>query len=403
MSPRRLALALSLSLAVPITARAGARIRIDDETSIEVGLRLHGQFHVTETDRDADGEYESQSDFFIRRGRLRLRGDHGTWATAFIQGSFEEQRGNAADMRIIDAFVLLRPHRLAWLVFGQHMVPAMRQNVTGSVGFLALDVPALAYKALTTGGRAKHAFTNATFADSDARLLTQARAPVRDLGATLFGSRSFTRQVHLKYYLGAYDGVQAAGADALRVAARVQVNLLDPEPGYYNDGTYLGTIRTVGIGASHDRQDDVALDEATGGDVDYRLSSIDAFAEMPLPLGSLTAEAGYVDLDLGGGGTMATTSGATLGSASRAQGDGFFVQAGYCLKRFQPWVGYERWTSDASDDRGSYQAHRAGVNYHLKGLAAKIVAGFERFEPDVAPAPSQEAIRSFVIGLYLEY
>jgi hypothetical protein len=403
MSSRRLAVALSLSLAVPITARAWATVRIDDQTSLELGLRLHVQLTSTETDRDADGEYESQSDFSIRRARLRVRGDHGAWATVFVQGSFEEQRGTAATMRIIDAFAVLKPHPLAWLVVGQHMVPAMRQNVTGSVGFLALDVPALAYKALTTGGRAKHAFTNATFADSDAGLLTQSRAPVRDLGATLFGSQSFTPAVHLKYYLGGYDGVQAAGDDRPRIAARVQVNLVDPEPGYYVDGTYLGTRRTVGIGASHDRQDRVAVDHTTGRKVHYRLYSIDAFAEVPLPLGSLTAEAGYVDLDLGGGGTLATTSGAPLGDASRAQGDGFFVQAGYHVKGIQPWVGHERWTSDSTGGAGSYRALRAGVNYYLSGLGTKIVAGFERFDPDVAPSRSRDAIETFVLGLYLEY
>jgi len=72
---------------------------------------------------------------------------------------------------------------------------------------------------------------------------------VRDLGVTLFGNQSFGEDAHLKYYLGAYDGAQAANEDNLRFTARAQLNLLGKEAAYYNDGTYLGEKRTIGIGA----------------------------------------------------------------------------------------------------------------------------------------------------------
>ena len=403
MTTRFLALALSVALAAPTVAHAGFKLTLDDQASLELGLRLQSQFVSTEVDRDGDGEYESQNDFNVRRARVKVRGNYGTWATAYVQGDFEELGGTSADMRIIDAYVLLKPHKLAWLYFGENMVPAIRQNVSSSGGFMALDRPGLAYKSLTWGGRAKYAFTNTTFGDSNAKLNSQARTPVRDMGATLLGNHSFTPAVHVKYYLGVYDGVQAAGEDALRFTTRAQVNLLDPESGYYNDGTYLGEKRTVGIGGSYDRQDDVALDEATGRKADYELFSLDAFAELPLPVGVLTAEAGYVNLDLGGGEALVNAGGTALGNATRAQGDGFFAQTGFYVKKLQPWIGYEQWSSDADDDRGSYKAYRAGLNYFLKGHDAKLVAGFERFEPDVALSPAQDAIHSFVVGVYLDY
>ncbi len=405
MNPRCLAVMLLVAVAMPATARAGAKVKIDDETSLELGLRLQSQFVSTEADRDGDGSFESQNDFNIRRARVKFRGNYGAWATAYVQGDFEELGGTSADMRIIDAYVLLKPHKLAWLYFGLNMAPAIRQNVTSSGAFMALDRPAIAYKALTWGGRAKYAFTNTTFGDSNAKLNSAARAPVRDLGATLFGNYSVTPKVHLKYYLGVYDGVQAAGADALRLTGRAQVNFFDPETGYYNDGTYLGEKRTIGVGGSYDRQNMVALDQATGSKVDYELFSVDAFGEVPLPVGVVTAEAGYVNLDLGGGETLARAAATpvALGNASRAQGDGFFAQAGYLLKNFQPWVNYEQWSSDATDDRGSFKAYRAGVNYFLKGHGAKVVAGFERFDPDVPLSASQDKIDSFVVGVYLDY
>ena len=40
-----------------------------------------------------------------------------------------------------------------------------------------------------------------------------------------------------------------------RAAGRVQVNLMDPETGFFYAGTYLGTKKILSIGASFDFQD----------------------------------------------------------------------------------------------------------------------------------------------------
>lgn len=404
MKISRMALvAVALALAVPLTAHA-AKIQVDEQTSFEVGLRLQTQVFSTEANVDpADPEFERQNSLLIRRARLKFRGNYSSWLTAYIQGDYEEQAGTSSDMRIIDAYLLVKPHPLAWLYVGQNMVPALRSNVTSSGGFLALDRPGMAYRSLTWGARNKYAFTNTTFGDSNSRLLSQGRANVRDLGVTLFGNRSFTESAHLKYYLGVYDGVQSANANNLRYTGRVQVNLLGKETGYYNDGTYLGEKRTIGIGASYDTQNAVALDQATAKKVNYKLYSFDLFTEMPLPVGSLTAELGYSNLDLGGGGTLATSGGTALGSASQSQGSGIYGQVGYFVKNLQPWVGYESWTSDGAQKLGSFKAYRAGANYYLRGLDIKVVAGYERFEPEVAlSGGAQDTVQTFILGLYAD-
>ena len=405
MNPRCIALAAaSFAMAVPLTADAGAKIKIDDQTNIELGLRLQTQLFFTEANVDpADPEFEQQSSFLIRRARLKFRANYSTWLTTYVQSDYEEQAGTSSDMRIIDAYVLLKPHPLAWVYVGQNMAPALRANVTSSGAFLALDRPGITYRSLTWGARGKYAFTNTTFGDSNSRLLSQGRANVRDLGVTLFGNHSFTDSAHLKYYLGAYDGAQAASEDNLRFTGRVQLNLLGKEAGYYNDATYLGEKRTIGIGASYDTQDAVALDQATAKKVDYQLWSVDLFTEMPLPIGSISAEVGYGDLDLGGGGTLATAGGTNLGNAAQSQGVGLYGQLGYYVKGFQPWVQYEEWKSDAAQDLGSFKAYRAGLNYYLKGADVKVVAGFERFEPEVPLAGgAQDTVQSFVLGLYVD-
>lgn len=403
MDTRFIALAASLALTVPQAAQA-AKIKVDDKTNLEIGLRLQAQLLSTETNLDpSDPQFERQNSFLIRRGRVKVRGNYDTWLTAYIQTDYEEQQGTSSDMRIIDAYLLLKPHPLAWFYVGQNMAPALRSNITSSGGFLALDRPGLTYRSLTWGARGKYAFTNTTFGDSNSKLLSQGRANVRDLGVTWFGNYSFTDWAHLKYYVGAYDGVQTAYKDNLRYTARVQLNFLDKESGYYNDGTYLGGKRTVAVGATYDAQKAVALDQASTKKVDYALWSADLFTEVPLPVGSLTAELGYVHLGLGGGGALVTAGGTVLGNAAQAQGAGFYGQVGYFVKDVQPWLGYEDWKSDAAQGLGGSRGYRAGLNYYIKGSDVKVVAGWERFEPKVAlSGGAQSKVQSLVLGLYVD-
>lgn len=398
---RKRYVAAAVALAVPIAAQAEAVIKINDDSKLEIGLRLQTQYVVTEKDRDGDGKFENQSDFNVRRARLRFKADVTKWMSAYIQTEFEEQNGTSPDSRILDAYIQLKPTKLANVYVGQNMSPAMRQEVSGSATHLALDRPSLAYKSLTWGGRSKFVFTNETFGDSNSRLT--GRVGVRDLGATLFGSTSLNEKVHLKYYAGIYDGVQFAGDDKNRYTLRAQMNFFDPEPNYYNHSTYLGKKKTVGIGASYDTQQAVALDQASGSKVDYRLYSADAFTEFPVGPGAISAEAGYVNLDLDGGGTLARRDGTALGNASRAQGDGWFVQTGYYINKWQPWINYEEWSSDAADGRGGYKAYRVGVNYYLDGTNANIKAGYEVFKPDVRFTASERDVRSFVVALNFDF
>lgn len=394
-------LAVAVAVAAPLVAEAGAVIKIDDEAKLDVGLRLQTQYVVTEKDRDGDGKFENQSDFNIRRGRLRFKADVTKWMRAFIQTEFEDQTATSPDNRVIDAYIQLKPHKLANLYMGVNMSPAMRQEVSSSAGHLALDRPGLAYKSLTWGGRTKYAFTNTTYGDSNSRLV--GNSGVRDKGATLFGSTSLSDTVHFKYYAGVYDGVQNAREDENRYTLRAQMNFFDSEPGYYNNATYQGKKKTIGIGASYDTQDAVALDQTSGRAVDYRLYSLDAFTEWPLGGGALTAELGYVNLDLDGGGVMVKADGTTLGNASQAQGDGWFVQTGYYFDKWQPWVAYEEWKSDAADGLGGFKAYRAGLNYYMKGTNANVKAGYEVFKPDVRFTASEKDIRSFVVSLNFDF
>ncbi|MGB5511904.1 MAG: hypothetical protein WBM87_09375, partial [Woeseiaceae bacterium] len=276
-------------------------------------------------------------------------------------------------------------------IAGINMAPASRQSTTGSGGLMTMDRPGNNYKNLTWGGRALRNFSTTTITGTTAGL--SAPVAVRDTGVTLFGSGSLSDTSHLKYYLGVYDGIQAGSNDKLRMTARAQWNFGDAEAGYYNTSTYLGKKKTLAFGVSYDVQDQVLPGSGSGSFADYSYYSVDAFADWPMGEGTLTAEAAFSNLDLDG-------------AAPNAEGDGFYVQAGYYQNQWQPWIAYETWDSDATGlaaGTGSYDAYRIGVSYFFKGHNANVKAGFESLDSDVPISGSDDSSNAFILGFYITY
>jgi hypothetical protein len=380
---------------------AGAILKIDDDSSIDLGFRV--QTYVTQTDRDLDGDgkFDDDTDFRVRRARLRVKLTVNEYVSAFIQtDATDDQGGAGSDMRVIDSWVNLKYNNWLQLFTGQHMAPASRQALTSSGGMMAIDRPGNNTKNLTWGARALSRFAQTTYADSNDPQITGDNA-VRDVGATIFGTGSFSDTMHLKYYAGAYDGVQASGSDddSLRYTARAQMNFFDAEPGYFNLSTYLGGKRTLAIGASYDTQDNVQPATAAdptrqAGFGDYEYWEVDGFMDWPLGPGSLTLEAAYSDLDL----DDATQA------ARQSQGDGWYAQSGYYINKWQPWVEYETWSSDANNDLGSYDSWRVGISYFFKGHNANVKLGYEMFEPDQDfSGTSEDKINTIVLGFFTTY
>jgi hypothetical protein len=107
----------------------------------------------------------------------------------------------------------------------------------------------------------------------------------RDAGLQL---RGLVAGGHLEYRLGAFQGFRKPVAGSLvqsrngfRVAGRVQVNILDAEPGFFYGGTYLGAKKIISVGGGFDIQDK------------YRHASGDVFVDLPVGPGVLTAQGNF--------------------------------------------------------------------------------------------------------------
>jgi hypothetical protein len=382
-------------------AHAGAKLTITDESNIDLGFRVQALYINNDKDLTSD-----TNQFKLRRARFRLKGNVTKYFTAFLQTEFSDDVVNSGgDMRLIDGYIHVKPTEMFTIIAGQHMAAVTRQVMTSSGGLMAIDRPGINNYVLTWGSRASTAMGTATMPGSKNGL--GGDVMVRDLGVSLFGSTSFTDNLHFKYYAGISEGQDPAtrSTDSERYNARIQFNFLDAESGAFGSSTYLGKKKTIAIGAGYDTQSDVAVDSVTLEKIDYSFATIDAFAEYPVGPGSITAEMAYNVLDLsdaknilGAENTGIAFDGAV--AADQSQGDGFYGQMGYYINKWQPWMMYEQWDADAAADAGDWQAYRVGLTYFFKGQNANIKAGYEKMTTDT---PGREDIDTFVVGIYMTY
>jgi hypothetical protein len=403
-----LALFLGAFLAWLRPSWAGVRLKIYEDSSLELGFRMQTQF-LSSTNANADSSGDHEEKFTIRRASVRLGGNVTKWVKFFLQVGNNDEPGTdnePTDVELIDAYINLHLHDLAQVIMGELMVPSSREHLTSSAALMPIDHPGITGYSLTWGLNGGAVFNTAAFEDGN--LALEGDANLRDLGATLFGTFSLTDMVHAKYYVGAYNGIHFMNDDddKERVAARLQINFLDPEPNYYNLSTYLGQKKTIGIGASIDSQQRIARDLIDDDNVNYIFYSVDAFADIPVGPGSATIEAGYSNLNLDNSTALRDSTNGPPKNGQETEGQGFYVQSGYFINNLnlQPWALYESWYSDASDDLGSWSSWRAGLSYFIKGHNANIKVGFEQFRADdKIGGTADKNIESFLIGFYVSY
>jgi hypothetical protein len=391
------------------TSWAGVKVQIDQDSSLELGFRVQTQF-ISSTNINANASGDHEEKFDLRRARIWLGGNVTKWFRFFIQMGNNIGPGtddSTKNVSLIDGFINLHLRDYAQIIMGEHMPPAGREHLTTSNAMMAIDRPGITGYNLTWGLNGGAVFNTTAFEDGNLDL--EGDVNIRDIGATLFGSTSLNEFAHAKYYVGAYNGIQYMNhnEDKERVTARVQLNLFEPEPGYYNLSTYLGKKKTVAIGASIDHQQRIARDAVTNDNVNYIWYSFDAFADIPVGPGSATFEAGYCNLDLEDSTAIQDSASGPPKNGKETEGNGFYVQSGYYLEKLnlQPWALFELWDSDASDDVGSWSAWRVGVTYFIKGHNANIKVGFEQFRSSehIGNISDDKNIESFLMGFYLSY
>ena len=284
-------LLITLLVALPVMAMAGVTWKFGDEGEVDLGLSLQTLARMTDFRNPNTNDADSGLDLLLRRGLIRLGGNYTDYFKFFLQTEARASTASDADLYMTDANVNFHYKEIAQLILGLQQPPADRELLTSDDALMCIDRPALTGYKLTEGMRSRVEFNTAALGNTNSGLW----GPVhdRDIGATVFGAYSYSDTLHFKYYGGIYEGMQKDnnGSTQLRYTTRLQMNLFDPEPDYYNLGTYLGTKKTVAIGWSNDVQNNVTTNLKNGNGVEYfAANTVDLFVEYPTGSGSATLE-----------------------------------------------------------------------------------------------------------------
>jgi hypothetical protein len=345
---------------------------------LEIHFRAQGWYQWVEDGApDGDGALH---DFQLRRAYLSLAGQVTPKLGVFAhlaadrlgqQGLDAPSLGLGSGLAVRDAWVVFEVAEPLKVQLGRMYVPFTRAFGTESTfSLLALDIP------WTQGG-----VRGATFYPGKVG---------RDDGLVVWGNFA---DGGLQYRIGVSEGVEDAAnpSDALRVAGRLAVNVLEPETAWFNSGTYLGTKRVLAIGAGFDSQSDLTLAGRRGED--YSAWTVDVFLDHPVGRGAWTVEAALIE-------TQNTPSAVPFTQV--APGDDHriaYLQAGYLLPawsaqgRLQVYGRHERLDVER---RGDTSFSSLGLNYFLGGHQRRLTVDWTRVEQDDGPTASAARDRNVV-------
>lgn len=252
------------------------RIEGSNGSTLRVGLLLQPQFQSVNNAK-LDGY---SSNLYLRRTRILLGGTlfgifdyfvDTDYPNLFLPSSTTTAGGtttylkNTPGMNIQDAFGTWRVLRdFVKIDFGYMLPPLIHNAVQGATTLYSWDYFSYAFRQGDVFG--------------------SSGSPVgRDLGIQ---ARGLLAEGHVEYRAGLFQGLREAptatevgSRNFFRFAARVQLNLLEAEPGFFYQGTYLGTRKILSVGGTVDLQDS------------YRMYGGDVFLDLPVgPLGVVTAQ-----------------------------------------------------------------------------------------------------------------
>ena len=266
------------------------------------------------------------------------------------------------DIRVLDAVGKLEVNELFNLWLGRFLPPSDLSNLSGPFYLNAYEFPYVqfGYPGILQG---------------------------RDDGAAIWGQ---VGEGAFKWQVGMFKGTDGFpnGDDHRMLTARLTLNLLDPEPGYYNQSTYYGEKDILALGVAMMNQND-----ATGtiaDPEDYLGWNIDVLFEKKLDSdGVLSLESAYYDFDDNGANNMEIAAG-DLVDMNR-QGESFFILAAYLFPdqvamgniegQFQPYFRFMDFDRDFPANGETEEGLDFGLNYIIDGHNAQISVVYGRREP----------------------
>ena len=255
----------------------------------------------------------------------------------------QKMAGSAAVLDLIGKFNLLSAFNV-WV--GRMLVPSDRSNFSGPWFMSAWNYPGT-FPSGSVGPR---------------------QGPSgRNDGATVWGQ---FLGGYVKYYLGAFD-LHDVNTKAL-ISGRINLTLLNPEPGYYHSSTYYGgkDIVALGLSGQYKKNGSVGGTMAMPLTDNYSEFSADLLAEKKLgDAGVATFEGGFYKFN---------------GNYETVKND-FYILGSYLIPtvvgigRFQPLMRFQQATPRTGSN---WTAFDASINYVVDEYAMRLALNFQTAKSD---------------------
>jgi hypothetical protein len=342
----------------------GKEFVIDEDTRVEVGFWTQAWAQFAE---GVKGDDQDLNDFMLRRAYLNVKGEVSPRVSFFThlaadrigqEGLDNSGMGLGSGIAFRDLWITMSLNEAFKIQVGRMYVPLTRNyGTTSTKALLTTDLPFL------QGGVRGN--------------ILYASKVGRDDGVALWGNPWDGK---LQYRLMVSEGVEndSNPDDHLRFVGRCALNLLEPETGWFNKGTYLGKKKVLSLGAGYDTQDGLTL--AGMEDRDSGVWTADVFFDYPVGEGAVTAEAAFISIENG----TQTHNFSELAAGDDAEN--WYIQTGYLIPgtvgqgRLQPYMRYE--TIDV-DGKGATDYAGVGFNYYLKGHNSKISVDYTHVDWDL--------------------
>jgi len=324
----------------------------DGKANIKIGILAQPQLETLET---AD-EQATSANLFIRRLRILFGGAVSERWSFFVEtDSPNVGKGNtnagptsgikeSGDIYLQDAYVTYAQNEAFKIDAGMIMLPHSRNGTQSAATLLPVD------------------YGPYTFLDAG----PSGERVGRDYGVQL---RGYPAKQRLEYRLALAQGIRGTEArNPMRVSGRVVYYPFGAETGFFYAGTFQGTKKQVGIGASFDAQGD------------FRAYSADGFVELPTfnKTQGFTVQVNWMRHD----------GGATIAALPRQ--NTWLLEAGYHLfgHRLTPFVQYQ--ARDFANAAIPDQSHlQLGAVWWMKGSQRNLKVSVGRLQVAGGPTRTQ--------------
>jgi hypothetical protein len=369
--------------AEPVKPPAEAAPASDLLPKVKVGAGLRASVRATEDAAPNGGTWSKE--LGIESARLYVNGS----MLGFIGFELNTELDADDDFHLLDAVAKIEPHDLFNIWAGRFLPPSDRSNLDGPYYLNVWDFPFVQNFPAKFAGR--------------------------DDGVAYWGQLG---KGMFKWQGGVFEGTNGGPnqTDDPLFAGRLVLNILDPEPGYYNSSTYYGDKDILAVGVTGMYQEDAV---GTAADArNFKGFNLDVLFEKKLgdnlvgsiPLvtdGVITVEGAYYIYSDDNLYRLAGTPG-LVGDTTREGQSGLVtvlylipgsVGIGNFKGRFQPFFRFQGYDRDQENVPGTVtEGYDIGTNFIVKAHELRFTVAFQNRQRE-----SAESQDTFLAAVQLQF